>query len=119
MTNGKMPITVGQAGDTLVKYWKIIGAIAFYVAATAVGGFTLQLHGEAIEKINDKLEADTNESAQWDVIMGSGQDIINLDTRMEEVEKHITPVSIQKWGAIQATVAETRADLKDHLRNHE
>ena len=118
MANGKMPISVGQAGDTLVKYWKVIGAIAFYVAATAVGGFQLQLHGEAIEKINLKLETDSNETAQWDIIMGSGQDIVGLNTRLEEVEQHITPESIQAWGAFQSRVKLIHEDLRAHLRNH-
>ena len=118
MTNGKMPVTLGQAGDSLVKYWKVIGAIAAGVAISSVGGYQLQLHGEAIEKINSKLETDTNETAQWDIIMGSGQDIVGLDTRLRAVEQHISPTSIQEWGAFKASVTRIDENLRVHLRNH-
>ncbi len=117
MANGKMPVTLGQAGDSLVKYWKVIGAIAFGIAATAVGGFILQQHGDAIEKINAKLEADTNESAQWDMLMSSGQDIREHDTRLKAVEQHISPTSIQEWGAFKASVTRIDENLTAHVRN--
>ena len=113
------PVTINTVGQTVMRYWPAILAVIFLVSSATIGQYQLVLHGKAIEKINAKLETDTNETAQWDVIMGSGQDIVSLDTRLKEVEQHITPPAIQAWGRIQATVLEDHEDLKNHLRGHQ
>ena len=118
MSNGEPRVTIGQVGQSLMRYWQAIALVAFLIATGAVMQFQIRLHGDAIKAINVKLDANANETAQWDMLMANGTDIRENDTRLDEVEKHITPDSIQAWGAFKASVTRIDSTVTDHLRNH-
>ena len=124
----QMPITVGQAGEALVKYWQILVVVAILIASGAVSQFQIYQHGEAIEKIGAKLDTEVekieaklderaNETAQWDLIMALGTDVRGNSTRLDGVEEHVTPDAIQKWGRFQFTVEQNRLNIKDHVKS--
>ena len=118
MGNGIVPQTIGQVGANLMKYWPALLGGIFLISSVVGAQYQLAQHAKAIEKIEEALLLNTNESAQWDMLMGLGQDARGMDTRLKEVEEHITPESIQTWGAVQARVTQTHEDLRDHIRNH-
>ncbi len=124
----QMPITVGQAGEALVKYWQILVVVAILIASGAVSQFQIYQHGEAIEKIGAKLDTEVekieaklderaNETAQWDLMMAIGTEVKGNSTRLDGVEEHVTPDAIQAWGAFKASVTRIDENLTAHVRN--
>ena len=92
----------------LKDYWFLILALV-----AVVGGYVR--HDILITEIQTNRQG---EIEQWRRI-NANEDLANeLNGRVKEIEKHVTVEAVQKWGALQSTVAEDHQTLKDHLRNH-
>ncbi len=55
---------------------------------------------------------------QWLQIRANYGAVRDHQGRLDDVEKHITPTSIQEWGAFKSIVAEDHRLLGEHLRQH-
>ena len=125
----RLPVTIGQVGEKIMRYWPALFVAVLVIAAGTEVRLVVGQHTQALKeqketaKINfaiimAKLEADDANKAQWRLLRSLVEDNVKNDGRLKQVEKHITPTSIQLWGQIQATVIEDHADLKNHLRGH-
>lgn len=56
---------------------------------------------------------------QWKLLRSQGHKIVDHERRLQDAEQHITPESIQAWGAVRQTVAEDHRLLSEHLRGHD
>ena len=111
-------IGVGQFGTQLMRYWPAILVFVALIGAGAEVRLRVNQHGKTLDAVLMKLETNIADREQWKVLRVIGKNISDLEARAREIEKHITPDSIQKWGKIQSMVDEDHKDLKNHLRGH-
>ena len=111
-------VTVNQVGAQIMRYWPALVIIVLMIAAGAEVRLRVQQHSEVLKAIQVKLTASETDKQQWLLLRSLVEDNVSLDGRMDDVEEHITPTSIQKWGAIQNTVEEDHRLLTNHLLNH-
>lgn len=99
----------------LKDYWPIILGIVAVILAWG------ETRWQVRDILKDIVEIKSNrqgEIEQWRRINANEDHANEVDGRLKEVEKYVTPESIQRWGEIQRVVEDNRTDLRDHLRNH-
>jgi len=111
-------ITISQFGQSIVRYWPILAALFLIISAGIETRLTVRSQTNTLAEIKIQLEAQATNKAQWQKIGANSNAVSNHESRIEQIERHVTPQAIQKWGEIQSTVEEDHRDLKDHLRNH-
>lgn len=111
-------MSIGQVGGQIMRYWPAILILVALVAAGAEVRLRVQQHDKLIDLLTKKFESRETDKAQWLIIRSLVEDSKELETRLKEVEKHITPGSIQRWGEIQWKVDEMYDDMQEHLRSH-
>jgi len=99
----------------ILRFWPVALGFVALIAAGVKVQFQVEGIQQDIAEIRKNRESEVN---QWRRINGNGQELVEHRGRLKEIEKHMTPAAIQKWGQVQATVAEDHQLLSDHLRNH-
>ncbi|MHA2163195.1 MAG: hypothetical protein ACXABF_12305 [Candidatus Thorarchaeota archaeon] len=108
-------VTVGQVGQQVMKYWPAILIIVALIAAGAEVRLRVNQHGETLKIIVKKLESREIDKQQWVAIRGLIEDSVAQAGKIKELEKHVTPEAIQKWGEVKNTVQQNRELLWKHL----
>jgi hypothetical protein len=111
-------MTVGQVAEHVMRYWPAIVLLVAVIAAAAITNYRVDQNAKVLDILSKKLESKETDKAQWQIIRSLVEDTKEINTRLEAAEEHITPAAIQKWGEIQATVAEDHRLLRDHLIGH-
>ena len=68
----------------------------------------------ANDLLTRKLESREAENQTRLIIQSLIEDTKELDTRLKNAEKHITPDSIQKWGEVQWRLEQVENDFARH-----
>jgi hypothetical protein len=92
----------------LKDYWHIGAGLLFIILAV----------GETRWQVGELIKNEAAEARQWQLIRENIVKIESHEIEIEGMKLHMTPEAIQRWGQIQATVAEDHRDLVQHLRNH-
>lgn len=101
MTDEHPKITIGTVLDRVVRYWPLLLIVFAMVAA----GVETRLQVRAL--MQDRQQ----DSRQWEIIRTNLERGQAHDTRIREIERHMTPEAIQKWGAVQAQVARHEREI--------
>lgn len=92
----------------LLRFWPVILA----------GGLILIAGVETRIQVSRLVSDRQVDIKQWELIRKQGHKIVDHERRLQDIEQHMTPQAIQRWGQIQATVDEDHRRLEEHLRGH-
>jgi hypothetical protein len=89
-----MPVTQSDAGNFVSKYWPILAAIVVLILAL----------GETRWQVRQLIRDRSHEEIQDARLDALDHPIVDHEARLEAIENHTKPETIQAWGAVQSDV---------------
>ena len=110
-----LAIVIALAGETRWQVQSLILDKDKYTRQWQV----IAKHGNDIADAQSRLRiVEINSSKYSDILNEHIRAIVDLQSRLTDIERHVTPQAVQEWGAIKEQFRQDHEDLKEHLREH-